>query len=474
MTQKHARWGLSMALLGGLFVATVAIADITIGQSNTSLSTDVSYSLVTLNKPSDAATGDTLIAGISVNGGSVADITAPSDWTLIARTDNATNVAVASYYKVVGSSEPNSYEWTISPQARATGGITRYSGISGSSPIDTFAGATGRSNLATAPAVTTTADNEHVMTLFAVNIGKGNTLFTTSPGMTKLYDVKNQPHGPTASAQDKLQPSAGPSGTFASSFNAGRGDWVAQTIALQPSSPTATLQNGLLAYWKTDESSGNASDATGNGHTLTNNNGVAYNVGIINNGADFGSTNTDKDLTNSSHIVGFNSNFTYNLWVNISTVPANNANAYQLLGDDDASTVDHKGYQSIQYVQESGEIMLFINRNASGGSNDQYGATINLGTGVWHMLTFTLDGNTIKLYMDGNSSPAISGSSTQTGSNVDLGPDGFGIGNFSRQENFPDHFTSGHIDEVGVWNRVLSSSEISELYSSGAGLPYPF
>jgi len=35
-------------------------------------------------------------------------------------------------------------------------------------------------------------------------------------------------------------------------------------------------------------------------------------------------------------------------------------------------------------------------------------------------------------------------------------------------------FFKGIIDEVGIWNRALTSTEISELYNSGNGLQYPF
>ena len=37
----------------------------------------------------------------------------------------------------------------------------------------------------------------------------------------------------------------------------------------------------------------------------------------------------------------------------------------------------------------------------------------------------------------------------------------------------PEEF-DGIMDEVGIWNRVLSDSEITELYNGGAGLTYPF
>ena len=40
--------------------------------------------------------------------------------------------------------------------------------------------------------------------------------------------------------------------------------------------------------------------------------------------------------------------------------------------------------------------------------------------------------------------------------------------------NFVGLFYDGLIDEVGVWNRALSGSEVAELYNGGSGDPYPF
>jgi hypothetical protein len=34
------------------------------------------------------------------------------------------------------------------------------------------------------------------------------------------------------------------------------------------------------------------------------------------------------------------------------------------------------------------------------------------------------------------------------------------------------HFTNGKIDEVNIWNKELSASEITELYNSGNGKQY--
>ena len=42
--------------------------------------------------------------------------------------------------------------------------------------------------------------------------------------------------------------------------------------------------------------------------------------------------------------------------------------------------------------------------------------------------------------------------------------------------NSADTFSAfdGVIDEVGLWSKVLSATEITDLYNSGAGFAYPF
>jgi hypothetical protein len=54
----------------------------------------------------------------------------------------------------------------------------------------------------------------------------------------------------------------------------------------------------LRAYYKLE----NLNDLSGNGFTLTNNNSVAFNQGKFTNGADFGSSGTNKGLTYESNV----------------------------------------------------------------------------------------------------------------------------------------------------------------------------
>ena len=100
-----------------LGVATFAVAAIVSGTSTTNISAHVTFTQLVINKPT-VVVGDLMIASIAVNDGSIVNVTAPSGWSQIARTDNDINVALISYYKVAGDSEPSTYTWTIDGQTK--------------------------------------------------------------------------------------------------------------------------------------------------------------------------------------------------------------------------------------------------------------------------------------------------------------------------------------------------------------------
>src|SRR3569832_59214 len=137
MTRLFKRFGLLSALvaMGGAGIAAVALAAIVTGASATGFSSNVSYSVLTLSQPEAITMGDLLLANVSVKDGTSVAISAPSGWTLISRTDNGTDISVASYYKIASTSEPANYTWTFNTQTKAAGGITRYGGVDATHPI---------------------------------------------------------------------------------------------------------------------------------------------------------------------------------------------------------------------------------------------------------------------------------------------------------------------------------------------------
>lgn len=228
--------------MGVVSIASIALADINFEGFKTSVSSNVTITEITIAKPDLVAEGDLLLAGIAVDGGSPATITPPSGWSLIARTDNDTNVGIESYQKIAGTLEPTSYTWTITPQSRAVGGITRYSGVSVSNPIDASAGNIGRGTTATTSSITTTVANAKIVALFAIDYGiHSNGYFTPPTGMAERYDTAKTPFGPSVTSNDATQVAEGNSGIKSSNINTVLPkNWVSQLIALRPSSTSIT------------------------------------------------------------------------------------------------------------------------------------------------------------------------------------------------------------------------------------------
>lgn len=81
----------------------------------------------------------------------------------------------------------------------------------------------------------------------------------------------------------------------------------------------------------------------------------------------------------------------------------------------------------------------------------------------WHFVAVTYDGTDLKFYVDGSTNTQSWAGRTFSASTV------YGIGSRAGVG-----VSKGLIDEVAVWNKVLSPSEIIELYNSGVGFSYPF
>jgi hypothetical protein len=80
--------------------------------------------------------------------------------------------------------------------------------------------------------------------------------------------------------------------------------------------------------------------------------------------------------------------------------------------------------------------------------------------GVWHFGVVTYDSSTgiAQIYIDGSLDTSANTGGTGTPANVSIGVSPYGGTLFN-----------GSLDEIGLWNRVLTSGEISSLYNSGTG-----
>lgn len=216
-------------------------------------------------------------------------------------------------------------------------------------------------------------------------------------------------------------------------------------VSLANALPTS-LQAGLVGYWpfcgNANDESGNGNNGTVNGATLTSDrNGVsnsAYNFDGIN---DFIIAPGNSQFSNNSKTIAF--------WVNFNT--SSGGEEIICLGSQSSTTWG--------CIVDNGLMVLNYGRGCT--NNPSQPAPINLTMANWHQLIFVstgVAGNT-SMYFDGqfigSGSTAISVGSC---SNSNLY---FGVDIFSS----PEHF-DGKLDDICIWNRALTTSEVQQLYSA--------
>lgn len=230
------------------------------------------------------------------------------------------------------------------------------------------------------------------------------------------------------------------------------------------------LTDGLIAYWKLDESSGNAVDATGNGYTLTNNNSVSYAPAKINNGADYGVSNTNKFLSINSTL-GFTPgvvNRTISGWFKAKSQPSTNSLFnlifQQLLTNQGGSGTRY--FLRVYYRDDGGTKQLFCFLN-----NTTYNVTLT--TDVWYYITVTTDiSNNLQIFLNGTLVASSNGTDSSAHGSSEINVFSLGVSRYTNSNL--NEIASFAFDEVGIWNRVLSGSEITQLDNGGAGNQYPF
>jgi len=445
---------LSAAVLG---LGAVALAAIISGTATTAHSSQVTVTQIDVNRPS-LSNGDLMLAAITVNGGSQAVVTAPTGWQEIARTDNDVSVTLITYWKVAASGDPSTFRWTVDGQTTAEGSIIPLSGVNTTTPVDASSGNSGFATTATTSSITTTASNDEVIALFATDVGKSvnaGAYFSTASGMTEKFDVTNTPFGPSMAADDAIKTSAGSTGSISSTISGGKArNWVTQIIALRP---PASLTTNIVHYWKLDESSGNAVDAVG-GLTLTNINSAPFETGILGNAPHLnGSTQTFGTTTDL--LASAPTAYTFCSWINVdNSDPGNGYNFF--------ISYDNPLAFRMTYISIGGTPQLRFIHVDSNGDSPVLDYNVTLSPGAWHHVCGTWNDPDLTLYFDGSSVATQTASGAYAAATL-----GTYLG--SSDPSGTDYF-DGKIDEVGVWTRALSASEITQLYNGGAGLQYPF
>jgi len=217
---------------------------------------------------------------------------------------------------------------------------------------------------------------------------------------------------------------------------------------------------GLVGYWNFDEGTGNtAGDSSGNGNDGTIH-GASWTNGVSGGALDFDGINDYVDVSSfdpSSYGKG-----TISTWVKLNDLsPSTIFGFYR--NDANRGVFSYQGDIPDPGTTNPNTFTYGLRKN-NVWHTDAY-SNIYTTTGTWAHVVVTFDGTTARLYHNG-----ILNSHTESG---DIWWDDLGgslteqfIGRYRASFGEYISYFSGLIDEVRIYNRALSNSEIQYLYNS--------
>lgn len=240
-----------------------------------------------------------------------------------------------------------------------------------------------------------------------------------------------------------------------------KGDFTARnsnrTVSAQMGAPEQDyLNQGLVGYWKMDESVGDtcngatadACDFSGNGFNgdwVNNTTSIAGKYAL---GTDYDGTNDSLTIPDND---AFSANTTNQLTVAAWLYPDSNSGTQNVISKGNTSNYEWS-------LGANGSQVQALIWNSSGSVIAQATLSSGFTTGSWQHFAFTLDltKNTLTLYKNG----AVVGTGTVSGTYTN-GTSDLRFGERADGSNDYD----GKIDEVRIYKRVLSNGEINSLYA---------
>lgn len=215
----------------------------------------------------------------------------------------------------------------------------------------------------------------------------------------------------------------------------------------------STLLDGLVAYWKLDEASGNRLDSVGANHLApTGSPGNA--LGKVGNALALASASSQSVGVASNAVVQAGDiDFSFSVWIWLTTKAASQAILCKRSG---------AAYEYDLYYGVGTDRLRFF-------ANGVEVAAATFGSpalATWLHLYAQYDSVANLLGLSVNNG-TLNTAALATGGSVTSGA--FAIGTES-----PGVYFNGRIDEVAFYKRVLTAAERTALYNAGNGLTYPF
>ena len=198
---------------------------------------------------------------------------------------------------------------------------------------------------------------------------------------------------------------------------------------------------GLVGWWKFDEMAGTiAYDSSGNGNDGTFVGDPQWVAGKIGGALEF---DGNGDYVDCGAILAFNinTNITVACWIKVRQLDKS-WQAIVTKGDDSWRVHRHNSSNNLGW-------------GTTGPSSRNTRGSVNVNDGQWHHVAGVYDGTQKHLYMDGNLdvSENSTGNINNSSYNVNIGENAEATG----------RYWDGLIDDVRVYNRVLTQEEIQQI-----------
>ena len=217
-------------------------------------------------------------------------------------------------------------------------------------------------------------------------------------------------------------------------------------MQVSPMGKPSQTRSGLVASWSGE---GNANDIVGvNNGTLVN--GAGFAAGEVGQAFSFDGVSGYVSIPGSPLMDSFTTSITIEAWIKVN----------QLTVNSDWEWIVTKGNSSWRLMGTTFAKTVYLGLDGVSPSRDLPG-TRDVNDGQWHHVAGVYDGTNMFLYVDGTldvSKPAT-GAIVQNSYPVCIG----------HNAEAPASSFNGLIDEVSLYNRALTASEIQADYEAGKG-----
>ena len=177
--------------------------------------------------------------------------------------------------------------------------------------------------------------------------------------------------------------------------------------------------------------------------------------------------NGSSSYINTTYTIPAISTYSLSLWFKTSITGIR-----QYLFADFNSSANTSSPRLTLAIAANNNFQFYLGNGSSNWTDSSSASALSYLDGNWHNLVLVINGTSVKLYADGNTTPIADLTSTVSAGTAGTSPVSIG-----RIGDYPLLYFNGSIDQVRIFNTALSSSNVSLLYAetsaTSSTLDYP-